>query len=215
MAKPLIAIVNTWSTVTPCNIHLKDLADHARRGIAAAGATPIDFNTIVVTDGIAMGTPGHARVADEPRDHRGFGRTGGAGAHARRGAVPRRVRQDDSGGGDGRCPPRSAQCHPLRRLDHAGAARRPGADDPGRVRGGRRARRGQPRRRRAERGRGRGLPRRGGVRRAVHRQHDGTGDDLPGAVADGAERHSGGVARQAGRRRGGRTRFGRCGARRA
>lgn len=58
MAKPLIAIVNTWSTVTPCNIHLKDLADHARRGIAAAGGTPIDFNTIVVTDGIAMGTPG-------------------------------------------------------------------------------------------------------------------------------------------------------------
>ncbi len=58
MAKPLVAIVNTWSTVTPCNIHLKDLADHARRGIAAAGATPIDFNTIVVTDGIAMGTPG-------------------------------------------------------------------------------------------------------------------------------------------------------------
>jgi dihydroxy-acid dehydratase len=58
MRKPLVAIVNTWSTVTPCNIHLKDLADHARRGIAAAGATPIDFNTIVVTDGIAMGTPG-------------------------------------------------------------------------------------------------------------------------------------------------------------
>ena len=58
MAKPLVAIVNTWSTVTPCNIHLKELADHARRGIASAGATPIDFNTIVVTDGIAMGTPG-------------------------------------------------------------------------------------------------------------------------------------------------------------
>lgn len=58
MAKPLIAIVNTWSTVTPCNIHLKGLADHARRGIEEAGGTPIDFNTIVVTDGIAMGTPG-------------------------------------------------------------------------------------------------------------------------------------------------------------
>lgn len=58
MAKPLVAIVNTWSTVTPCNIHLKGLADHARRGIEAAGATAIDFNTIVVTDGIAMGTPG-------------------------------------------------------------------------------------------------------------------------------------------------------------
>ncbi|MES2755281.1 MAG: dihydroxy-acid dehydratase [Pseudomonadota bacterium] len=58
MAKPLVAIVNSWSTVTPCNIHLQDLADHARCGIAEAGGTPIDFNTIVVTDGIAMGTPG-------------------------------------------------------------------------------------------------------------------------------------------------------------
>ena len=57
MAKPLVAIVNTWSTVTPCNIHLKGLADHVRRGVEEAGGTPIDFNTIVVTDGIAMGTP--------------------------------------------------------------------------------------------------------------------------------------------------------------
>ena len=58
LAKPLIAIVNSWSTVTPCNRHLKDLADHARRGIEEAGGTAIDFNTIVVTDGIAMGTRG-------------------------------------------------------------------------------------------------------------------------------------------------------------
>ncbi len=58
MAKPLVAIVNTWSTVTPCNMHLRALADHAREGILEAGGTPVDFNTIVVTDGIAMGTPG-------------------------------------------------------------------------------------------------------------------------------------------------------------
>ncbi|MGZ8347413.1 MAG: dihydroxy-acid dehydratase domain-containing protein, partial [Allosphingosinicella sp.] len=58
MAKPMVAIVNSWSTVTPCNMHLRGLADHARRGIEAAGGTPVDFNTIVVTDGIAMGTPG-------------------------------------------------------------------------------------------------------------------------------------------------------------
>ena len=58
MARPMVAIVNTWSNVTPCNIHLKDLAEHARRGILAAGATPVDFNTIVVTDGISMGTSG-------------------------------------------------------------------------------------------------------------------------------------------------------------
>ncbi|MGZ8360504.1 MAG: dihydroxy-acid dehydratase [Allosphingosinicella sp.] len=58
MARPMVAIVNSWSTVTPCNMHLRGLADHARRGIEAAGGTPVDFNTIVVTDGIAMGTPG-------------------------------------------------------------------------------------------------------------------------------------------------------------
>ena len=58
MAKPMIALVNTWTTVTPCNMHLKDLADHARAGIEAAGGTAVDFNTIVVTDGIAMGTEG-------------------------------------------------------------------------------------------------------------------------------------------------------------
>ena len=58
MAKPMIAIVNTWSNVTPCNMHLRGLAEHARRGIAEAGGTPVDFNTIVVTDGISMGTPG-------------------------------------------------------------------------------------------------------------------------------------------------------------
>ncbi|MCR9130395.1 MAG: dihydroxy-acid dehydratase [Alphaproteobacteria bacterium] len=58
MARPMVAIVNTWTTVTPCNMHLKDLAAHASAGIEAAGGTPVEFNTIVVTDGIAMGTEG-------------------------------------------------------------------------------------------------------------------------------------------------------------
>ncbi len=58
LAKPMIAIVNTWTTVTPCNMHLDGLAKRARAGIEAAGATAVDFNTIVVTDGIAMGTEG-------------------------------------------------------------------------------------------------------------------------------------------------------------
>lgn len=58
MAQPLIAVVNTWSEVTPCNMHLRALADPVKAGIREAGGTPIEFNTIVVTDGIAMGTPG-------------------------------------------------------------------------------------------------------------------------------------------------------------
>lgn len=58
MSRPMVAIVNTWTDVTPCNMHLKDLAVHAARGIEAGGGTPVQFNTIVVTDGIAMGTEG-------------------------------------------------------------------------------------------------------------------------------------------------------------
>ena len=56
--KPMIAVVNTWSSVTPCNMHLDRLAKDVRAGIVAAGGYPVDFNTIVVTDGISMGTPG-------------------------------------------------------------------------------------------------------------------------------------------------------------
>lgn len=58
LARPLVAVVNTWSDVTPCNMHLRALADPVKNGIRAAGGTPIEFNTIVVTDGITMGTPG-------------------------------------------------------------------------------------------------------------------------------------------------------------
>ena len=58
MAQPMIAVVNTWTTVTPCNMHLDALAEPVRRGVRAGGATPIDFNTIVVSDGITMGGEG-------------------------------------------------------------------------------------------------------------------------------------------------------------
>ncbi|TDR47765.1 dihydroxyacid dehydratase [Tahibacter aquaticus] len=58
IAKPLIAVVHTWSNVSPCNLNLRDLAAAACDGIRAAGGTPIEFNTIAVTDGIAMGTSG-------------------------------------------------------------------------------------------------------------------------------------------------------------
>ena len=56
--KPMIGIVNTWSSVTPCNMHLDRLAKDVRAGITAAGGYPVDFNTVVVTDGISMGTAG-------------------------------------------------------------------------------------------------------------------------------------------------------------
>ena len=58
LGKPLIAVANTWSEVTPCNIHLRALAERVKAGIRAAGGIPIEFNTIVVSDGISMGTEG-------------------------------------------------------------------------------------------------------------------------------------------------------------
>ena len=58
IAKPLVAVVHTWSDISPCNITLRELAQSVREGVKAAGGTPVEFNTIAVTDGIAMGTEG-------------------------------------------------------------------------------------------------------------------------------------------------------------
>lgn len=58
IARPLIGIANTWTEITPCNWHLRALADQVKIGVREAGGTPLEFNTIVVTDGIAMGTSG-------------------------------------------------------------------------------------------------------------------------------------------------------------
>ncbi len=56
--KPIIGVANTWTEVTPCNVHLRELAVHVKEGIRAAGGTPIEFNTITVSDGISMGSEG-------------------------------------------------------------------------------------------------------------------------------------------------------------
>ncbi|MDG1417543.1 MAG: dihydroxy-acid dehydratase [Maricaulis sp.] len=57
-SRPMIGLVNTWTGITPCNMHLRELADPVREAIREAGGIPIDFNTIVVSDGISMGTQG-------------------------------------------------------------------------------------------------------------------------------------------------------------
>lgn len=56
--KPQIGIASTWAEVTPCNIHLNDLALEAKKGAKEAGGVPLQFNTITVSDGISMGTQG-------------------------------------------------------------------------------------------------------------------------------------------------------------
>jgi dihydroxy-acid dehydratase len=58
LQKPLIGIANTWTEVSPCQINLRELAEHVKQGIRSAGGTPIEFGTISVTDGIAMGHEG-------------------------------------------------------------------------------------------------------------------------------------------------------------
>ena len=57
-SKPLIGIANTWIEIGPCNYHLRELAVHVRDGIRRAGGTPLEFNTISISDGITMGTEG-------------------------------------------------------------------------------------------------------------------------------------------------------------
>ena len=56
--KPMIGVASTWSEVTPCNMHIDGLARASKRGISEAGASPLIFNTITVSDGISMGTDG-------------------------------------------------------------------------------------------------------------------------------------------------------------
>ena len=58
LARPIVGIANTWTEIGPCNLHLRDLAAHVKDGIRAAGGTPMEFNTVSISDGITMGTPG-------------------------------------------------------------------------------------------------------------------------------------------------------------
>jgi dihydroxy-acid dehydratase len=58
LAKPLVALANTWVETMPCNFHLRGLGAKVKEGIRAAGGTPMEFNTIAISDGITMGTPG-------------------------------------------------------------------------------------------------------------------------------------------------------------
>jgi dihydroxy-acid dehydratase len=58
LEKPLIGVANTWIEIGPCNYHLRDLAVHVKEGIRAAGGTPMEFNTVSISDGITMNTEG-------------------------------------------------------------------------------------------------------------------------------------------------------------
>ena len=58
LARPIVGIANTWIETMPCNYNLRDLAAKVKEGVRAAGGTPMEFNTIAVSDGVTMGTEG-------------------------------------------------------------------------------------------------------------------------------------------------------------
>jgi len=56
--KPIIGVANTWTEIGPCNFHLREVAAAVKQGIRDAGGTPMEFNTVTISDGITMGTEG-------------------------------------------------------------------------------------------------------------------------------------------------------------
>ena len=58
LERPLVGVANTWIEIGPCNYHLRDLARHVKEGVRQAGGTPLEFNTISISDGITMGSEG-------------------------------------------------------------------------------------------------------------------------------------------------------------
>src|ERR1039457_5578209 len=58
LARPIVGIANTWTETMPCNFHLRRLAAKVKEGVMAAGGTPMEFNTISISDGVTMGTEG-------------------------------------------------------------------------------------------------------------------------------------------------------------
>jgi dihydroxy-acid dehydratase len=58
LKKPIVGVANTWIEIGPCNYHLRGLAEHVKQGIREAGGTPMEFNTVSISDGITMGSIG-------------------------------------------------------------------------------------------------------------------------------------------------------------
>ncbi|MGZ5360863.1 MAG: dihydroxy-acid dehydratase [Solirubrobacterales bacterium] len=58
LSKPVIGVANTWIEAMPCNFHLRAVAEKVKEGVRAAGGTPMEFNTVAVSDGVTMGTQG-------------------------------------------------------------------------------------------------------------------------------------------------------------
>src|SRR3954447_24043534 len=58
LRKPIIGVANTWIETMPCNYNLRALAEYVKQGVREAGGTPMEYNTIAISDGVTMGTEG-------------------------------------------------------------------------------------------------------------------------------------------------------------
>ena len=173
LPKPQIGVASTWASLTPCNMHINELATEAMAGADAAGGKGVLFNTITVSDGISMGSPGmrYSLVSREVIADSIETVVGCRGL--RRLRRHRRLRQEHAGLRHGHRAPESPGGVRLRRHDP------PGREAPRHrlgVRSGRRPCRGPRLRRGTARGRAHRDPGPGQLRRHVHRQHDGLGD---------------------------------------
>src|SRR4051794_13102530 len=134
LSRPIIGVANTWIETMPCNFHLRDLAEHVKAGVREAGGTPMEFNTVAISDGITMGTEGmraslvSREVVADSIELVGRG-------HMFDAVVALAACEDDPRMRHGPDPPRRPRLRPLRRVDRAGAVRGPRRDHPGRLRG--------------------------------------------------------------------------------
>ncbi len=139
LAKPIVGVAHSWIETMPCNFNNRVLAAKVKEGIRAAGGTPMELNTIAISDGITMGTAG-MRASLVSREVIADSIELVASAH-RFDALRRdlRLRQDDPRHGDGSRAPERAVADALRGVDPARPLQGPGGHDPAGVRGGRRA----------------------------------------------------------------------------
>ena len=119
LAKPLVGVATTWIETMPCNLNQRVLAKHVKDGIRAAGGTPIEFNTISVSDGVSMGTTGMRASLISREVIADSIELVVDGPPARRPRLHRRLRQDDPRRRDGARAPRRPRARLLQRLDRA------------------------------------------------------------------------------------------------
>ena len=196
LAKPIVGVGTTWIETMPCNLNQRDLAVHVKRGVRDAGGTPMEFNTIAVSDGVSMGTSG-MRASLVSREVIADSIELVARGHLFDGLV-QLVACDKTNPGGAMAAGQAR--HPgdrlLHRLDRARRVPPARGLDRRRLRGDRRPRGGEDERRGAPRARVGRLPGCRGLRGPVHREHDVDDPRLPRALAVRDERDPGDAPRQ-------------------